>query len=112
MESLTMEDIDLYSSITRRIQNEDILSIVTTYFMPYGIESDQYSVLGDIIEFTEEKNIITNEKIYCIKVSCNDIIFSVCINKMTSSVSRWLADVSKETFGCRGVFVCNIHLFS
>lgn len=26
-------------------------------------------------------NIITNEKIYCIKVSCNDIIFSVCINK-------------------------------
>lgn len=55
MESLTMEDIDLYSSITRRIQNEDILSIVTTYFMPYGIESDQYSVLGDIIEFTEEK---------------------------------------------------------
>lgn len=31
MESLTMEDIDLYSSITRRIQNEDILSIVTTY---------------------------------------------------------------------------------
>lgn len=62
MESLTMEDIDLYSSITRRIQNEDILSIVTTYFMPYGIESDQYSVLGDIIEFTEEKNIITNGK--------------------------------------------------
>ena len=56
MESLTMEDIDLYSSITRRIQNEDILSIVTTYFMPYGIESDQYSVLGDIIELTEEKN--------------------------------------------------------
>lgn len=55
MESLTMEDIDLYSSITRRIQNEDILSIVTTYFMPYGIESDQYSVLGDIIELTEEK---------------------------------------------------------
>jgi hypothetical protein len=81
MESLTMEDIDLYSSITRRIQNEDILSIVTTYFMPYGIESDQYSVLGDIIELTEEKNIITNEKIYCIKVSCNDIIFSMCINK-------------------------------
>lgn len=31
---------------------------------------------------------------------------------MTSSVSRWLADVSKETFGCRVVFVCNIHLFS
>lgn len=63
MESLTMEDIDLYSSITRRIQNEDILSIVTTYFMPYGIESDQYSVLGDIIELTEENNIIQMKNI-------------------------------------------------
>ena len=42
---------------------------------------DRYSVLGDIIELTEEKNIIKNEQIYCIKVSCNDIIFSVCINK-------------------------------
>ena len=81
MESLTMEDIDIYSSISRRIQNEDILSIVTTYFMPYGIESDQYSVMGDIIELSEEKNFITNEKIYCIKLSCNDIIFSVCINE-------------------------------
>ena len=55
MESLTMEDIDIYSSISRRIQNEDILSIVTTYFMPYGIESDQYSVMGDIIDLSEEK---------------------------------------------------------
>ena len=81
MESLTMEDIDIYSSISRRIQNEDIFSIVTTYFMPYGIESDQYSVMGDIIDLSEEKNFITNEKIYCIKLSCNDIIFSVCINE-------------------------------
>ena len=79
MESLTMEDIDLYSSITRRIQNEDILSIVTTYFMPYGIESDQYSVLGDIIEFTEEKNIITNEKCIC--------SFSNCVNASITSAS-------------------------
>ena len=47
----------------------------------YDKEKMQEVLLGDIIELTEEKNIITNEKIYCIKVSCNDIIFSVCINK-------------------------------
>ena len=44
MESLTLEDIDTYSMISRRIMTEDILSIVDTYFMPYGIESDQYSI--------------------------------------------------------------------
>ena len=37
--------------------------------------------MGDIIELSEEKNFITNEKIYCIKLSCNDIIFRVCINE-------------------------------
>ena len=47
MESLTLEDIDTYSMISKRIISEDILSIVDTFFMPYGIESDQYSIMGD-----------------------------------------------------------------
>lgn len=81
IESLTLDDMDMYSLLSKRMLKEDILSIVTTYFMPYGIESDQYSVLGNILEVAEEKNIITNEILYCIKVSCNDIIFDVCINK-------------------------------
>ena len=38
MESLTLEDIDTYSMISKRIMTEDILSIVDTYFMPYGID--------------------------------------------------------------------------
>ena len=37
MENLTMEDIDTYSMISGRIANEDIYSIVDTYFMPYGM---------------------------------------------------------------------------
>ena len=67
--------------LSKRMLKEDILTIVTTYFMPYGIESDQYSVLGNILEIAEEKNIVTNEILYCMKLSCNDIIFDVCINK-------------------------------
>ena len=31
---LTMEDIDTYTMITRRIQKEDVFSIVDSYFMP------------------------------------------------------------------------------
>lgn len=81
IENLTLDDIDMYSLLSKRMMKEDILSIVKTYFMPYGIESDQYSVLGNILDVVEEKNIITNENIYCIKVSCNDIIFNVSINK-------------------------------
>ena len=48
IESLTLEDIDLYSIISRRAMTEDIYSIVDTSFMPYGVESDQYSIIGHI----------------------------------------------------------------
>ena len=67
--------------ISRRIANEDVLSIVDTYFMPYGIESDQYSVLGEILNSSLIKNKITEEEIYILTINSNDLIFDLCINK-------------------------------
>ena len=81
IESLTLADMDTYSSISKRITKEDILSIVDSYFMPYGIESDQYSVLGTIIDVKELFNSITNEKLYHITLNCNDMVFDVTINE-------------------------------
>ena len=43
-----MEDMDTYSMISRRIVREDIFTIVDSYFMPYGMECDQYNVMGEI----------------------------------------------------------------
>jgi len=81
IESLTLEDMDTYSMISKRITKEDVFSIVNSSFMPYGIESDQYSVLGEIIELEEDINSLTKEKIYSMKVECNDIIFNIAINE-------------------------------
>jgi len=81
IESLTLEDMDTYNTISRRIQNEDVFSIVHSSFMPYGIESDQYCVLGEILEVEEVLNSYTNEVMYIMKIECNDILFSVIINK-------------------------------
>jgi hypothetical protein len=81
IESLTLEDMDTYSVISRRAMTEDVLSIVTSYFMPYGIESDQYAILGEILEFSLVENRWTQEQIYCMKIECNDLIFDVCINE-------------------------------
>lgn len=81
IESLTMEDIDTYSTISRRILNEDVFSLVDTYFMPFGIECDQYSILGEIVECRMTENSLTQEQIYIITLNCNDLILDVCINK-------------------------------
>ena len=50
-----MNDMDLYSSLSRRIMKEDVLSIVESSFIPYGIESDQYVVIGEILNFYESE---------------------------------------------------------
>ncbi len=81
IESLTLEDIDLYTVISKRASKEDIYSIVDTTFMPYGVESDQYSILGNIESIKEEYNNMTNDKIYVIDVQCNNINITVAINE-------------------------------
>lgn len=81
MESLTIEDIDLYSQISRRVLKEDIYSIIESCFMPCGIECDQYSIIGTIEELEIVKNCITGEEVCKMKLECNDMFFDVAINK-------------------------------
>ena len=81
LESLTMDEIDLYQRITRRVAKEDILSVVTSFFMPYGIENDKYEILGHILDVKSVVNHITMEELYMLTVDSNDVVFEVCINK-------------------------------
>ncbi len=81
IESLTLEDIDMYSMLSKRIVHEDVLSIVDSYFMPYGIESDRYSVLGDILNISYTENTLTGQKICILTIDTNNLIYDVCINE-------------------------------
>ena len=81
IESLTMEDMDTYSVISNRIHTEDIYSLVDTYFMPYGVECDQFSVLGEIVDCRKVTNSYTGEICHVLTLNCNDLLFDVCINE-------------------------------
>lgn len=81
METLTIEDIDLYSQISRRVMKEDIYSIIDTCFMPCGIECDQYAVIGDITHMELLTNKVSEEEVYDFTLDCNDLTFHVAINK-------------------------------
>ena len=67
--------------ISKRVEKEDVFSIVESYFMPYGIESDQYSILGTILEIKETQNQLTKENVLLMKINANDLIFDLCINE-------------------------------
>lgn len=81
IENLTLEDMDTYSMISRRIKKEDVYSIVESYFMPYGIESDQYSILGTILDVRTVVNQMTGEELYRITVDCNELVMPILIHK-------------------------------
>ena len=81
IEQLTLEDMDTYAMITRRIMYEDVLSIVDSYFMPYGMECDQYQILGTILFFTKVSNNMTKESLYQMTIECNGLTFDICINE-------------------------------
>lgn len=81
IEDLTLDDMDTYSNISRMIVTQDILTLVDNYFMPYGVECDQYSILGEILDVHSVKNTITGEEVWQMTVSCNDLILDICINR-------------------------------
>lgn len=81
IESLTLEDMETYSSVSKKVRNEDVYSIVDSYFMPYGMECDQYAVLGEIMECKKIKNELTKEEIYVMNINCNELCFDLCVNE-------------------------------
>lgn len=79
IESLTMDDIDTYSKVSQRLVSEDVFSIVDTYIMPYGIECDHYSILGEIMEIQRIINEYTAEELFIMKLEVNDLTFDICV---------------------------------
>lgn len=82
IDSLTIDDIDLLATVSRRAKQEDIYSIVDTSFIPYGSESDNYSIVGSIVDVKLIQNELTKESVYDLIIECNDLIYEICINKI------------------------------
>ena len=79
IETLTLNDMDMYSKMSKRLKNEDVFTIVDTYFMPYGAECDIYSIMGEILAVRERINGATGVRLYQMKLSVNELQFDVCV---------------------------------
>ena len=79
IETLTLDDIDIYSQVSRRLESEDVFSIVDTYFLPYGVECDVSSIMGEILAVRRRKNVATGMELYQMKLNVNELQFDVCV---------------------------------
>lgn len=80
IEALTTEEMKDYNIVTQRMEKEDLLSIIDSSFVPYGIECDQYSIVGNIVACEKVKNIRTNEWVWQMQIEACDVYLDVCIN--------------------------------
>lgn len=81
IENLTLEEMDTYTTVSKKIKNSDIFTLVDTYFMPNGVECDHYSVLGEIVNVRYLTNEETKENMVIITLLCNELPFDVCLNE-------------------------------
>ncbi len=81
MEELTRNDMNTFAQINSRLVSEDVYSIVSSCFMPQGVECDVYQIIGEIRKVTEAVNLFTGEQLYDLTVECNEMTFHVGINK-------------------------------
>lgn len=81
IETLTETDMNMFHQLTKRIEHEDLYSVVEQSLMPSGIECDQYSIIGEITAVDETENRFSKEELWLLSLICNEVDFSVCIRK-------------------------------
>ncbi|MCQ2415671.1 MAG: DUF3881 family protein [Lachnospiraceae bacterium] len=75
------QEMYMYDQIRERAQNEDLYTLVDQTFIPDGVECDQYSVVGEILDVAEDVNDVTGEPLLFINIQCNGVKFRVCMRK-------------------------------
>lgn len=80
---LTMQEVKLCENIKKQIEVKkvDIYTLVDSFFMPTGVECDNYSIMGDIEDVRIVKNQLTGENVYNLLVNCNHIRFHVAVQQ-------------------------------
>ena len=80
IQELTNDEMDKYRRIMDHLHDTDIYTLVDHFFMPHGMESDQYYFMGTISGAEEFTNELTDEKFWRITLESNGIPLTAAVN--------------------------------
>ena len=72
---------DFMPDFEKRLKKDDVYTIVNTFLMPYGVETDQYMVLGEINTVRKVQNKTSGENVYIIRLTAKMIQMDICVNE-------------------------------
>ncbi len=81
LERMMMQEMNVKDTLDHRLMSEDVLSIVDSSMIPYGLESDTYDIIGTILQVNETENSQTGEKIILLDVACLYYVIRIAVNR-------------------------------
>ena len=78
--ALEKEEQERYQQAIDRLRDTDIFTVVESFFMPHGMESERYYLMGKIISSERYTNGLTNEDFYVILVGVNGMPLSIAVS--------------------------------
>lgn len=82
IDSLTIDDMNLSNKVGRLLNSCDIYTMVESSIMPCGMESDRYTIIGEILNVVPLVNEISKEPLCQMDVKCNNICIRVLVNRL------------------------------
>jgi len=79
--NLAEQEMKRYHRVMDQLRDSDIYSVVESFFMPFGMESDQYYFMGQVQESSRIENELTGEHFYRIIAKSNGMPFAIAINE-------------------------------
>lgn len=81
VEQIGRKELENFRDAGIKLRTSDLYSVIDTYFMPYGVECDHYSVMGTIEDVAVVQNLLTKELVYRLMIDCNDVPIEIVIQK-------------------------------
>ena len=80
MEELANRDVRILENMLSMLRKSDVYTLIESFFMPHGMESDQYYFLGRIAALQHVRNEYTGEFFYRMLVETNRMVLVAAVN--------------------------------
>jgi hypothetical protein len=81
MNDLNTEERNTFTILYDRMDQEDLFTLVDTYFIPTGVECDLYSIVAEIRSCEMTVNPITLDQVCVLTLAIDELSFTIAINQ-------------------------------
>ena len=79
-DEIVNEGVRQYEEALSHLNDSDLYSLIESFIMPHGMESDRYYFMGEILNLELRRNSLTGEAFYRFNITANGMEFVAAVN--------------------------------